>query len=397
MAYQGSLALMPLDTPIPWNQKMIRHREWWLDPKNVLQGEFLHPREHEKLIFTDASNAGWDTLRSQLNMRGLVSHRKTPTYQPIGNEGSSPSPWFFKMTCRNNHVLIVSDNMSVVSYINKQGGTRSAELYALMWRILTWCNLNNVTLRARHILVSLNADSRWPLQEESDPAHRVVPFSTNLQTSFQDMGESPSGPVCNQPEYKTSSVCLSDPRSQAWVVDVLNISWETWSLMLFLPPPYCQRLYKNFNPKYAFSYLRLADKAIVLGPSGNVTGCTMTTSSDSNLTQTTTEQPLQQPPCLVSRSTALQQCGFTAEVAERIAAPQRLSTRAIYSSKWSVFQRWCMEQQVDFRNPSTGTSPIFSGIFFMISTDALISLKGTEQLLQTPSGIRICMSAPILI
>ena len=48
---------MPLDTLIPWNQKMIRHGEWWLDPQNVLQGEHLHPREHEKLIFTDASNA----------------------------------------------------------------------------------------------------------------------------------------------------------------------------------------------------------------------------------------------------------------------------------------------------------------------------------------------------
>ena len=33
---------MPLDTPIPWNQKLIRHREWLLDPENVLQGEFLH-------------------------------------------------------------------------------------------------------------------------------------------------------------------------------------------------------------------------------------------------------------------------------------------------------------------------------------------------------------------
>ena len=32
------------------------------------------------------------TLRSQLNRRGLVSHRKTPTYQPIGNEGSFPGP-----------------------------------------------------------------------------------------------------------------------------------------------------------------------------------------------------------------------------------------------------------------------------------------------------------------
>ena len=38
-------------------------------------------------------------------------------------------------------------------------------------------------------------------------------------------------------------------------------------------------------------------------------------------------------------------------MAERIAAPLRLSTRAIYSSKWTVFQRWCTEEQVDFRNP----------------------------------------------
>ena len=56
-------------------------------------------------------------------------------------------------------------------------------------------------------------DSRRPLQEESNPAHRVVPISTNLQTRFQDMEESPSGPVWDQPEYKTSSVHFSNPRS----------------------------------------------------------------------------------------------------------------------------------------------------------------------------------------
>ena len=55
-----------------------------------------------------------------------------------------------------------------------------------------------------------------------------------------------------------------------------------------------------------------------------------TTTSDLNLTQTASEQPLPcqpdfyQPPCLVSRSTALQEHGFTAEVAERIGVPERL-------------------------------------------------------------------------
>ena len=36
------------------------------------------------------------------------------------------------------------------------------------------------------------------------------------------------------------------------------------------------------------------------------------------------------------------------EVAERIAAPQRSSTRSIYKSKWALFEKWCTENSVDF-------------------------------------------------
>ena len=36
--------LMPLNSPVPWSQKMKQHGEWWLDPQHILQGEFLHLR-----------------------------------------------------------------------------------------------------------------------------------------------------------------------------------------------------------------------------------------------------------------------------------------------------------------------------------------------------------------
>ena len=148
---------MPLDTLIPGNQKMIRHREWWLDPKNVLQGEFLHPREHKKLIFTDASNAGWGAHLGQNSTGGLWSLTEKHLYiNLLELKAVLLALRFFQSNCRDNQVLIASDNISVVSYINKQGGTRSAELCALLWRILTWCHLNNVTLRVRHVPGSLN-------------------------------------------------------------------------------------------------------------------------------------------------------------------------------------------------------------------------------------------------
>ena len=59
-----------------------------------------------------------------------------------------------------------------------------------------------------------------------------------------------------------------------------------------------------------------------------------------------------QPPCLVSRSGQLQEQGFSVEVAERIAAPQRSSTRTIYRSKWALFEKWCRENLVDFSTTS---------------------------------------------
>ena len=59
-----------------------------------------------------------------------------------------------------------------------------------------------------------------------------------------------------------------------------------------------------------------------------------------------------QPPRLVSRSGQLQEQGFSVEVAERIAAPQRSSTRTIYKSKWALLEKWCRENSLDFSTPS---------------------------------------------
>ena len=75
---------------------------------------------------------------------------------------------------------------------------------------------------------------------------------------------------------------------------------------------------------------RLANKTMVLGSGGTVSRPSKTATTNSLSAQITTEKPIPlspripQPPCMVSRSTTLQNQGFTAEVADRIAAPQRL-------------------------------------------------------------------------
>ena len=74
----------------------------------------------------------------------------------------------------------------------------------------------------------------------------------------------------------------------------------------------------------------------MLGPSAAVNRDPTPLTSVNNTSQTVSQPSVSkefttfQPPCLASRSGQLQEQGFSVEVAERIAAPQRSSTRTIY-------------------------------------------------------------------
>ena len=103
---------------------------------------------------------------------------------------------------------------------------------------------------------------------------------------------------------------------------------------------------------------RMAKHALVLGPSESVSSDSIQTPSgarpgDSTLQRGTTQESQQpQSSCLAPRISAIQEHGFSDEVAARIEAPQRSSTRAVYKSKWSIFLKWCQSHEVDVRAPS---------------------------------------------
>ena len=54
---------------------------------------------------------------------------------------------------------------------------------------------------------------------------------------------------------------------------------------------------------------------------------------------------------MAPRASVIKEQGFSEAVAARIEAPQRGSTRSVYEAKWSIFTKWCLTHQVDFRAP----------------------------------------------
>ena len=123
----------------------------------MLTGQPLHPIKHALQIFTDTSIEGWGAHLNEHTAGGTgslpgsklhITHLECKAvFLPLKE---------FQDLCSNKIVLVATDNTTVVSYINKEGGMRSGPLCALLWRILTWCTRKQVTLKPDTIPGRLN-------------------------------------------------------------------------------------------------------------------------------------------------------------------------------------------------------------------------------------------------
>ena len=104
--------------------------------------------KHALQIFTDASIEGWGSHLDEHTARGTWSLPGSKLHiNYIGLKAVFLALKEFQDVCSNKILLVATDNTTVVSYINKEGGMRLGPLCALLWSILTWCTRKQVTLK----------------------------------------------------------------------------------------------------------------------------------------------------------------------------------------------------------------------------------------------------------
>ena len=203
-------------------------------------------------------------------------------------------------------------------------------------------------------------DSRQAIQAWPDHSNKVVTSSRSVSSHMLPVAPTPSGPVCHQVQQQTTSVCITGPRPSGLgsgctqpilggpgpirlpTGSHLGQSGETPGLPL-----------QQYNPDCT----RVAQHALVLGPGSNVkpdptVSAQHTQPSVSAIQPGPSQEPGEsESACLAPRSSAIKEQGFSEAVAARIEAPQRRSTRSVYEAKWTIFTKWCLSNQVDFRAP----------------------------------------------
>ena len=111
-------------------------------------------------------------------------------------------------------VLVETDNTTVVSYINREGGMRSGPLCALLWRILTWCARNQVPLKARHRLA--DCDRSQAIQARPDHPNRVVSPSGGLPSNMQQVAPASTRLICHEVQQQVALVCVTGTGSPGY-------------------------------------------------------------------------------------------------------------------------------------------------------------------------------------
>ena len=107
-------------------------------------------------------------------------------------------------------------------------------LYALLWRIRTWCSRKQVPLKAQTHSKLAECGSSQAIQTGPDHSNRMVPPARGLLFDMQQVPPN-SGRLFTTrlPQFVSPdhSVCVSP----SWVVDSFHLPWEDLDTYAFPP------------------------------------------------------------------------------------------------------------------------------------------------------------------
>ncbi len=284
----------------------------WRDPVFLRSGVRMGAIHRRHMITTDASMTGWGAVFEGRPASGewkeefLFWHINCLELRAV-----FLALKYFLPVLEEHHVIVRTDNMAVVSHIN-QGGSRSRTLDRLARHLLLWSQDKFLSLRAVHVPGVLNLAADFLSRQKLKPGEWML----NRQTVSQ----------------------IWDLFGKAEVD--LFASQESSQCPLWFSLNFPTTLGIDANSPLVSASLGDSDQAGLTVPaSGQDLASSAGALEVVGMAHTG-------PRAVID--------GLPAEVQETIASARAPATRKLYSSKWGVFELWCLTRAIDPVNCPVG-------------------------------------------
>ncbi|KAJ8002107.1 hypothetical protein DPEC_G00176370 [Dallia pectoralis] len=177
----------------------------WRKPWFLTQGPVLGAPCRRVTLTTDASLTGWGAIMSGRPAQGLWrGHQLSWHINWLEMLAVYQALKHFLPDLRGHHVLVRSDNTSVVFYINHQGGLRSRPLYNLARQVLLWFHGKLLSLRTIFIPGYLNQGADTLSRQGPRPGS-----GDSIPRWWSSFGRTPVGPKWTylRPERRHTVLC----------------------------------------------------------------------------------------------------------------------------------------------------------------------------------------------
>ena len=170
----------------------------------------MSPPSPDMVLTTDASKSGWGAHLDDLTVQGVWSSQEQQLH--INNLellAVRNALHHFCTLLQGKHVLVKSDNSTVIAYINNQGGTKSTDLCMILWHLMQWCIEKGITLTSSHIPGVKNTLADV-LSRKIFQTHGMVSERQCSSSDFCNMGISLNRPFRIGQQPQDSSVLFLD-------------------------------------------------------------------------------------------------------------------------------------------------------------------------------------------
>lgn len=227
----------PLSKRVPVVPSVREHLTWWTLQHNVASGRSFKDDRASTIITTDASLTGWGAVWETETLSGFWNQEESSQHinlLELSAVHRAISSWGHRLA--HLQVTILCDNSTTVSYINRQGGTKSISLCLKTWDLLHLCQQLDIHIRATHLAgvhnVMADALSRGKLLQSEWSLSQV------WANHIFDLYDKPMIDLFATPvNHKLPLYCTRFFHRQAWATDALALSWN--NLYLYAFPPWC--------------------------------------------------------------------------------------------------------------------------------------------------------------